>query len=113
MEKPDYTVSVFYQEHENGNTNMRTFYFKDIGAARAFRMSCETFPTAWRPAKCYAYEIGMICGPDVVIPRLDRDRFRVGLDAVRVALAACHGPLVRGVAKAVGVSLPPRKDLDD
>jgi hypothetical protein len=113
VEKPDYTVSVFYQEHENGNTNMRTFYFKDIGAARAFRMSCETFPTAWRPAKCYSYEIGMIHGPDVVIPRLDTGKWRAGMDSVRKALAACNGPLLGGLAKSVGIALPRRKDLDD
>jgi hypothetical protein len=113
VQQSDYTVSVFYQEFESSNTHMRMFFFKDIAAARAFRMSCETFPTAWRPAKCYAYEIGMIHGPDVRVPRPGRDEFMRGMEGVRKALAACTGPLLGGVAKAVGISLPKRKDLDD
>jgi hypothetical protein len=112
MQQSDYTVSVFYQEHENGTTNMRTFFFQDVAAARAFRMSCETFPEAWRPKSCFSYEIGAIYGPDIRIPRLDSSKWRAGMDSVRKALAACHGPLVAGAARAVGISLPQRKDLD-
>lgn len=113
MQQSDYIINVFYQQYEDGDAHMRTFYFKDIAAARAFRMSCETFPTAWRPDPCYAYEIGMIHGPDITVPRLDPGKFRAGLDSVRKALAACNGPLLGGLAKSVGIALPRRKDLDD